>query len=131
MGGGDDGADAGAAFGDGGEADAGGEESVVKERGGEGVGGFGMADEDRGNGRLRAANVEAETDEFGLEVAGVGPEGRDPLGFVLEDIEGGEPGGGDSRRMGGGEQKRAGAMAEIVDEILAAADVAAEDADRF
>ena len=85
MGGDDDGADAGVAFWDGGEA---------------------------------------ETGEFRLEVAGVGPEGVDPSGYVFEDIEGGEAGGSDGRRM----EKRPGSMAESVNEILAAADVAAENA---
>ena len=66
-----------------------------------------------------------------FEVAGVVPEALDAFGLVFEDVEGGDAGGGDRRRVRGGEEERAGAVVEVVDEVAAAADVAAECADGF
>ena len=69
--------------------------------------------------------------EFFFPEARVLPEFLHALGFVFEDVESGDAGGGDRRRMRGGEQERAGAVIEEVDEIAGAADVAAERADGF
>ena len=67
----------------------------------------------------------------GFEVVGVRPEAVDAFGLVFQNVERGDAGGGDRRRVRGGEQERAGAVVEVVDQVAAAADVAAERADGF
>ena len=133
---GHDGADAGLAFGDGGEGDAGGHDAGVEESAGEVHCRAAVADDDGGDGGFAgrggvAADVEAGVGELLLEVVGVVPEALDALGLVFENVEGGDAGGGDRGRMRGGEEKGAGAVVEVVDEVAAAADVAAERADGF
>ena len=97
---GHDGADAGFAFGDGGEGDAGGHDSGVEEGAGEVHGAAAVADDDGGDGGFAlwggvAAYVEAGVGELLLEVVGVVPEALDAVGLVFEDVEGGDAGGGD------------------------------------
>lgn len=131
---GHDGADAGFAFWDGGEGDAGGHDAGVEERAGEVHGEAAVADDDGRDGGFAggggfASGVKAGGGELLLEVAGVVPEALDAFGFVLENVKGGDAGGGDRGRMGGGEEEGAGAMVEVVDEVFGSADVAAERAD--
>src|SRR5271156_1632880 len=116
---GQDGADAGLAFGDGREGDAGGHDSGVEEGARKIHGAAAVADDDgcdRGLacGGSHAADVEAETAEFGFEVAGIFPEALDALGLFLEEIEGRDTGRGDGRRMRGREEEWAGAVVEEV-----------------
>ena len=66
-----------------------------------------------------------------LHVVGVVPEALDAVGFGFEDVEGGDAGGGDRGRVRGGEEEGAGAVVEEIDEVLRAADVAAEGSDGF
>ena len=106
---GHDGADAGFAFGDGGEGDAGAEDARVEEGAGEIHGLAAVADDDGcdggfAGGSVDAADVEAETAEFGLEVAGVFPEAIDALGLGFEQIEGGDAGSGHRWRVRGGKR---------------------------
>lgn len=97
MGGGHDGADAGFSARDGGEADAGGPQACLKERGGKLVRSLGFADEDGGDGGLAGPDVEALFAERVLVVARVVPELGDALRLLFEEVEGGEAGGGDGR----------------------------------
>src|SRR5260370_26070606 len=97
---GHDGADAGFAFGDGGEGDAGGHDSGVEEGAGEVHGASAITDDDRGDGGFAlwggvAAYVEAGVGELLLEVDGVVPETLDAIGLVFENVECGDAGGGD------------------------------------
>ena len=85
--------DAGLAFGNRGEGDAGGHHSGIEEGAGEVHGKAAVADEDRRDGRLAgwrgdSTDIEAEAAEFLLEVAGVFPEPLDAFGLVFENIEG-------------------------------------------
>ena len=131
---GHDGANAGFALGDGRKGDAGGHDSGVEERAGEVHGATAVADDDGGDGGFAlwggvAAYVEASVGELLLEVEGVVPQALDAVGFGFEDVEGGDAGCGDRGWMRGGEEEGAGAVVEIVDEVAAAADIAAECAD--
>jgi len=133
---GHDGADAGFAFRDSGEGDAGGHEARFEEGAAEVHGGATVAEDDGGDGRFAggggaASGVEACGGELLLEVGGVGPEAGDALGLVFEEVEGGDAGGGDRGRVRGGEEEGASAVVEVVDEVAGAADVAAEGADGF
>ena len=133
---GEDGADASLAFGHGGEGDAGGHDALVEERAAELHRRAAFAHDDGRDGRLGgrrgdAADVEARALEFALEVAGVRPQPLDALRLLLQNVEGGDAGGRDRRRMRGGEEKRPGAVVEVVDQVAAAADVAAQRADGF
>ena len=69
--------------------------------------------------------------QFALEVARVVPEALDALRLLLQNVEGGDAGGRDRGRMRGGEQERPRAVVEVVDQVAAAADVAAQRADGF
>ena len=73
--------------------------------------------------------LKPELAELLLQVAGVLPELLDALRLLLEDVEGGDAGRGDGRRMRGREQERPRAMIEKLDQVARAADVAAERAD--
>src|SRR6266851_3612779 len=131
---GHDGADAGFAFGDGGEGDAGGHEAGVEEGAAEVHGLAAVADEDGGDGGLAggggaAAYVEAGVGELLLEVVGVRPEAFDAFGLGLEEIERRNARCRDRGWVRGGEEEGAGAVVEVVDEVAAAADVAAECSD--
>ena len=133
---GDDGADAGFAFGDGGEGYAGGHESGCEEGAGEVHREAAVADDDGGDGGFAggssaSAYVEAGVGELLFEVMGVRPEAFDAVGLVFEDVERGDAGGGDGGWMRGGEEEGAGAVVEVVDEVAGAADVAAEGSDGF
>src|SRR5580704_14898967 len=97
---GHDGANAGFSLGDGGEGDAGGHNAGVEEGAGEVHGAAAVADDDGSYGgfafwRGVAADVEAGVGELLLEVVGVVPEALDAVGFVFENVEGGDAGGGD------------------------------------
>jgi len=97
---GHDGANAGLAFGNSRERDAGCHEASVEEGAGEVHGPAAVADDNRGDRGLAlrcgvAANIEANIGELLLEVGRVGPETLDTLGFGLEDVEGGDAGGRD------------------------------------
>src|SRR5216683_6615333 len=131
---GHDGADAGFALGDGGEGDAGGHEAGVEEGAAEVHGLAAVADEDGGDGCLArgggaAAYVEAGVGELLLEVVGVVPKAGYTVRLIFQDVEGGDAGGGDRGWVRGGEEERAGAVVEVVDEVAAAADVASECSD--
>ena len=131
---GHDGANAGFAFGDCGEGDAGGHDTCVEERAGEVHGATTVADDDGGDWGFAlwggdASYVKAGVCELLLEVVGVVPQALDAVGFGFENVEGGDAGCGDRGRVRGGEEERAGAMVEIVDEVAAAADVAAQGSD--
>ena len=95
-----------------------------------------LADDERRDRRFRcwcsnAADVESGALELALEVTRVGPEPLDALRLVLQDVEGGDAGGRDRRRMRRGEQERPRAVVEVVDQVADAADVAAQRADGF
>ncbi len=84
---GHDGANAGFAFGDGGEGNAGGHDSGVEEGPGEVHGAAAVADDDGGDGGFAfwsgvAADVEAGVGELLFEVVGVVPEALDAVGFI-------------------------------------------------
>ena len=70
-------------------------------------------------------------DEARLEKARVLPQPIDELRFLEQDVHRRDAGGGHRRRVRRREQKRAGAMAEEVDERAASGDIAAEHADRL
>ena len=97
---GHDGANAGLAFRNGGEGDAGGHDSSVEEGAGEVHGAATGANDDGSDGGFAlwggvAADVEARVGELLLEVVSVVPETLDSFGLVFEDVEGGDAGGGD------------------------------------
>ncbi len=92
-----------------------------------------VADDDGCDGRLAggcgaAAYVEPGVRELLLEVAGVGPETLDAFRLVLEHVERRDARCRDRRRVRGGEEKRTGAVIEVVDEVAAAADITAQRA---
>ena len=64
-----------------------------------------------------AADVEAQPVQLALEVVRVVPQPLDALRLLLQDVEGLNAGGRDRRRMRGGEEERAGAVVEVVDQI--------------
>src|SRR5580698_1548692 len=131
---GHDGADTCFAFGNRGEGDAGGHQSLLEEGFREvhrqaAIAGDDWRDGSFAGGRGDSADIEAEPAEFRLEVAGVVPETVDALRLLLEEIEGGDAGCGNRWRMRGREEKRPGAVVEEVNEILRPAHVAAQRAD--
>src|ERR1700722_7460247 len=131
---GHDGADAGFAFGHGGEGDAGAEDAFLEEFAGEIHGEFAVADDDRSDWSLAgrsgaAADVEAEQAEFFFPEARVLPELLHALGFVFEDIEGGNARGCDRRRMRSGKKKWAGPVIEEINQIARSADISAQRTD--
>src|SRR5277367_897924 len=133
---GHDGADAGLALGDGGEGDAGGHDAGVEEGAAKVHGTATIADDDGGDGGFAlwggvAAYIEAGVGELLLEVDGVVPEALDAVGLVFENVEGGDAGGGDRGWVRGGEEEGTSTVVEVVNEVAAAADVAAEGADGF
>ena len=67
--------------------------------------------------------------QLALEVARVGPQALDALRLLLQDVECRDARGGDRRRMRRGEQERARAVIEVIDQVLRPADVAAQRAD--
>ena len=89
-----------------------------------------LAQDDRGDGRLRDARVEAQVLEALLEEARVRPEPLDALRLVLQDVDRGEAGGRHGGRMRRGEEERPRPLDEEVAQVLPAGDVAAQDADR-
>lgn len=133
---GHDGPNAGFAFGDGGKGYTGGHETGFEEGAGEVHCLASIANKNGGDGRFAggsgaAPGVEADGGKLLLEVVGVIPEALDAFGFGFEEIEGGDAGCGDRGRVRGGEEKGTRAMVEVVDEVAAAADVAAERSDGF
>src|SRR5438045_791555 len=112
---GDDSADAGLSLGDGGESDAGGEQSLVKKAAREFVRASGFPDHDRGYGSLTHAGIETTRGEGSLPIARVAPEILDQAGLVLDHVEGGQAGGGDRRWMRRRKQKRTRAGVEEFD----------------
>ncbi len=69
-------------------------------------------------GVLTPPMLKPQTAELAFEVAGVLPEALDALGLGFEQIKSGDAGGGDRRRVRGGEKEGPGAVVEVVDEIL-------------
>ena len=133
---GDDAADAGFAFGDGGEDDAGGHNPGFEEGAGEVHGETAVADDDGSDGGFAggsgaASNVEAGVGELLFEVVGVRPEAFYALRFIFQDVEGCDAGGGDGGWVRGGEEEGASVVVEEVDEVAGAADIAAERSDGF
>lgn len=119
---GHDDADAGLAFGDSRECDAGGHKALFEEGLGEVHGAAAVSDDDGDDGRFRggggvSADVEACGAKLLLEVVGIGPEALDAFGLVLQDVEGCDAGGSDGRRMRGGEEEGTRAVVEKVDEV--------------
>ena len=64
-----------------------------------------------------------------LEETRVRPQALDDLRLLLQDVQRRDTRGGDAWQVGGGEEKRPGAMVEEFDERPAAGDVTAEHAD--
>src|SRR6185437_1777977 len=92
-----------------------------------------FAHHDRRDGRFALAGFKAEAFEAALEKFCVAPEALDEL-FArvgIEELEGGLARGGDGWRMRRGEQERAAAMIEEVDEVARAANIAADGTDGF
>src|SRR5262249_46969336 len=113
------------------EADSGGEHALLEQLARELVRESGLADDHGGDRRLADAGIETGRCEALLEVARVLPKTVDTLGLLLENVEGGETRRGDGRGVRGREEERARAVVEELDQVAAAADVAAEDADRL
>src|SRR5712692_648283 len=121
--GGHDGADAGFAFGHGGEGDAGTHHAFLEQLAGEVHGELAVPNDDWRDGRLAggggaAADVEAEQAEFFFPEAGVRPELFDALWFVFKNIEGRDAGGRDRGRMRSRKQERPGAVIKEVDQVV-------------
>src|SRR5204863_8390181 len=109
----------------------GGAQSRVTEAAREFVRAAGLPAHDRGDGSLTHARIETARAEGFLPVARVAPEIPGQVGLVLEHVEGGQTGGGDRRWMRRRKQERARAGVEKIDQVAAAANVAAQNADRF
>ena len=90
-----------------------------------------IAHEERDDGRLGMADVEAAGLEFGVGVAGQVPEMREALGFVEHDVDGPTHGGHVGRRHAGAEDQRPGIVFQILDHGVVAGDEAAQAAERL
>ena len=90
-----------------------------------------LPDDDRGDGALAGAGIEAERLQAGLEEPGVLPEPLHPLRLGLEHVERCQAGRRDRRRMRGRKQERPGSSIEELDERPRAGDVPPECAERF
>src|SRR6202020_3349523 len=131
-----DGADPGFTFGNGGEGDAGAEDTFFEELAGEVHGELAFADDDGRDRSLAgrsgaAADIEAEQAKFFFPEARVLPELFHTLGFVLKNIESSNAGRGYGRRMRSRKQKRPRPMIEKIDEIARSTDVSTQHSDGF
>src|SRR5699024_1521035 len=120
----DDGPDAGLVAGDGGKGKALREDPFFEQAVRQLHRQRALAGGDRRERALADSGVEAELLQTGLEEARVLPEAIDDLRFLLQDVEGGDTGGRDRRRMRGGEEKRPRAMVEELDQAARSGDVA-------
>src|SRR5579862_5608931 len=110
VGGGDNGADAGLAFGDGRKAYAGGVKTVIEKLGRKCVSHFRFAHHDRCDRRFTGAGIKAGGLQVRFEVKSVVPERLDPVWLGFENFEGRQTSRGNSRWVRGRKKKRPGAM---------------------